>query len=710
MGLNLLNIPGSVRGDSDYLTDRFYIPCLKESIRYFRAVGFFTSYSLASVAAGLTVFLRNSGSMLFIASPFLSPEDIEAIAKGIRNKKKTVENVIRLELENVEDELIRNRLGVLSWLIAKQMLTIKIAFTKDLHQTGIYHEKLGLFQDESSHIVAFSGSANETYGGLVSNFENIDVFCSFKPEDEVRVADKMENFQALWENRTSNLEVTDFTEVTWQSIHQYQQQIEPFQEFYLKNHPSFKQISENRNVYVNFQETPRMPGGLKLFSHQKTAMKQWFLHGGRGIMEMATGTGKTKTALSVAQKLADGLKNLAIIIICPYKHLVTQWRQDCKEFGLNPILGFESKRNWLEALNSRITAYNINAVATFSLITTNKTFADPDMQHLMRKIRNNAILIADEMHNLGAEKLGQSLPPNITYRLGLSATPKRHFDPQGTQVLYDYFGNVIFKYTLKEAIDTGILTPYKYYPHLIELTEEESEEYHELSRKIGKFIAIGIEKDADESSMLKSLLIRRARLIASARNKINCLYELVKKDREATHILFYCGDGTVESDISLEENRQLDVVLKMLGNKLNMRVHPFTAREDRRTRKRISQQFADGTLQGLVAIRCLDEGVDIPATRTAYILASSSNPKQFIQRRGRLLRKHTGKEFAIIHDLITIPQLNTTFMDDAAFNIERGLIKKELNRFIEFSKLSLNEGEALNKIRIIKKRYHLMDM
>lgn len=452
-----------------------------------------------------------------------------------------------------------------------------------------------------------------------------------------------------------------------------------------------------------------MPKNLVLFDHQKHALKEWFNQGGKGILEMATGTGKTKTALSAAVKLYEGLRSLAVVVICPYKHLLSQWNTDCREFGLHPILGFENKKLWIDELNRCITAYNIGSIRHFSLITTNKTFQSPDMQKLLRRLRKNTLIIADEMHNLGAEKLRSSLPDNINYRLGLSATPKRYFDPVGTEILMDYFGRIIFRYTLKEGIENNILTKYKYYPHLIQLTETESEEYHELSCKIAKLVASDVNEDAANEAV-KALLIKRARLIAGAKNKLPSLYNLVKKDLSSKHNLFYCGDGTVENEITNSEARQIDAVLCMLGNQLNMNVHPFTSRESPEVREMIKRQFIEGTLQGLVAIRCLDEGVDIPATKTAYILASSSNPKQFIQRRGRLLRKHKGKQYAIIHDFITIPIFNDGYIDDHTFNIERSLIKKELNRFAEFSALSINEGEALGRIRAIKRSYNLFDI
>lgn len=708
MGLNILKLKRFYRGDSDSLIDHFFIPCLKESTKYFRAVGFFTSQSLASSAMGLSIFLKKGGEMRFVASPLLTLEDIKAIETGIRLKEEAIEKAVMMQLDNIENELIRNRLGVLSWLISKEILTIKIAVPSDLKRAGIYHEKIGVFEDAQNRRVAFSGSANETYRGLVANFETIDVFCSFRTGDAERVDDKFTNFEKLWHNKTPNLEVWDFTDLSYETLRQYQQEIEPRSEYYFR-HSENPDVQKNDKYKLENQNDLHFPPNFTLYEHQREALKNWFARCGKGILAMATGTGKTKTALSGAVKLYEGLNNLAIIIICPYKHLVVQWQAECRLFGMNPLLGFESRHKWLEDLNGKITAFNIGSIKTFVLITTNKTFQDSDMQALLRKLKKHTLIIADEMHNLGADKLRHALTPNITYRLGLSATPERHFDPWGTQKLYDYFGDVIYTYSLKEAIEKNTLTPYKYYPHLVQLTASESEQYHILSRKIGKLVKDRVD-ELSKDEVLKALLIKRARLIASAYNKIGCLRNLVKHNINSKYNLFYCGDGTVDSDITGYETRQIEAVIKMLGNDLNMTVHPFTAREDNRTRDRVIQQFTNGSLQGLVAIRCLDEGVDIPATQTAYILASSSNPKQFIQRRGRVLRKHAQKKYAVIHDFITVPYKNDVCLDDHTFNIERSLMKKELNRFVEFSELSLNEGEALNTIREIKRHYNLFDI
>ncbi|MFZ3171655.1 MAG: DNA phosphorothioation system restriction enzyme [Carboxydocellales bacterium] len=450
----------------------------------------------------------------------------------------------------------------------------------------------------------------------------------------------------------------------------------------------------------------RIPAYIEVRDYQKEAIITWFKSQGRGILEMATGTGKTITALTTASKLFQQFNNLAIIIVCPYKHLVTQWEKECKKFNLNPILGYESRLLWEEDLNSKITSFNIGAINCFSLITTNTTFASESMQESLKKIKGNSILIADEAHHLGAEHLRTILPENMEFRLGLSATPDRWYDEEGSVALKSYFENgVIFKYGLKEAIGTH-LTQYYYHPHLILLNDDESEYYIELSKKIAKCFPKGEDYELSQNSYLQNLLIKRARLLSGALNKLAKIRELMDKQRDSKFNIFYCGDAKVEGE------RQIEQVIRILGSDLGMKVHSFTSEENEQQRKDLLKRFDSGELQGLVAIRCLDEGVDVPATQNAYILASSTNPREFIQRRGRILRKFPGKQFSYIHDFIVIPRDITEIskLETEIFNIERKMMARELRRFKEFADLAVNGPQARTIILEIAEQYNLLDL
>jgi DNA phosphorothioation system restriction enzyme len=465
-------------------------------------------------------------------------------------------------------------------------------------------------------------------------------------------------------------------------------------------------LAEERTEY-EYSSGPLIPGYITLRDYQKEAIKSWFKDGrGRGILEMATGTGKTITALAIAAIFFKNYKRLAIVIVCPYQHLVTQWERECRHFNIKPILCYKSRTLWEDELNEKITSYNIGTLSSFCFITTNDTLSSPTMQASIERLNGDVLIIADEVHHLGAMRLKNSLPSNIDFRLGLSATPERWYDDAGTDGLNKYFENgVIFQFGLREAIGT-YLTEYYYYPHLVTLTEEENEDYLNLSKEIARRFVQDEDYELTGNTVLKHLLIQRARLLSSAKNKLVRLKEIMTEQKHSNFNLFYCGDAKIGGE------RQIDRVVSLLGRELGMRVHPFTAQEDPRERRELLQRFEAGQLQGLVAIRCLDEGVDVPATQNAYILASSTNPREFVQRRGRVLRKYPGKKYSYIHDFLVVPRdlEDIQLLDAATFNTERKLMARELRRFKEFATLAINGPQASLQILDVAKAYNLLDI
>jgi superfamily II DNA or RNA helicase len=362
-------------------------------------------------------------------------------------------------------------------------------------------------------------------------------------------------------------------------------------------------------------------------------------------------------------------------------------------------------KQWQSDLSHQWINLRLELQPFVTVITTNATLTSQRFQSQLGSFPKKTLLIGDEAHNLGAERLAASLPKTVGLRLGLSATPERYFDDRGTQALFDYFGEVLEpEFTLADAINQGALVHYRYYPILVELTDEEVMAYAQLSVKIGQAIAIGGEDEDNENLTL--LLSKRARLIGAAENKIPALRSLMKERLDTDHTLFYCGDGSVEDAVAQETLRQLEVVTRLLGSELGYRVNTYTAATSLDEREDLRQQFETGELQGLVAIRCLDEGVDIPAIQTAVILASSSNPRQFVQRRGRILRRHANKQRAELFDMIVIPP----DLGRESLEVERKLLEKELRRFAEFADLADNAGKARMKLLPLQDRYGLMDI
>jgi len=710
MSLQDVELKSEYRSLIDNVAKDFYIPLLKQAVIYKRAVGFFSSSSLVEISKGIMGLVRNGGTIQLVASPRLSDEDVEAMKKGYELREKIIENALLRELHGVNTEIEQDRLNLLASLIADGILDIKIALTEKNDEIGMYHEKMGIIADSEGNKVAFSGSMNESATAMTINYETIDVFCSWRGEQN-RVILKENAFTSIWNNTEPSIVTIDFPSVKEEIIKQYRKGsiIDPDK----------KEFGDD----VYFSPKPatcwiRKPDNVKFYDYQIDAMISWENEEYRGIFDMATGTGKTYTALGALEVLSNKMKsNLGIFIVCPYQHLVEQWVTDTKAFGITPLICY-SGYDWKKKFKSMLSDFRLGVVQNFCVVTTNATFATDYMQKEIDMLKGNVCLVVDEAHNFGAKKQLGCMKEVFKYRLALSATLERHHDDEGTQKLKDYFGNKCIEYPLSRAIKEDKLTPYYYYPIPIYLDDDELEAYNELTEKIIKILQ-NSKKDEPMPKLAETLLIKRARIIAGARNKLKALYEIIKEQYVTENqILIYCGATTVENSSYIEgkvdedEKRQIEIVVDMLGNNLGMRVSKFTSEENAAEREMIKENFADGTmLQALVAIRCLDEGVNIPGIRTAFILASSTNPKEYIQRRGRVLRKAPNKPFAKIYDFITLPRnIDEPMYSNNYLNSEYSLIRREYERMEDFASLAENSSEVTklqDKINDFYKLYYI---
>lgn len=616
----------------------------------------------------------------------------------------------------------------MSNLIAVGRLDFKIAFLEDDNSVGMFHEKLGIVYDAERNIIAFSGSMNESANAFFNNYEAIDVFTSWT-HDADRVAIKEVAFDSLWKGNEHGVKVLEFLAVREEILRRYKvnnkidttlddppAEIVSFESEGLSNvdMPIQSSIESPSNASTDpsmikysteFKNEPVVPSNVILRDYQITAIDEWARKNYCGIFDMATGTGKTFTALAAVSRLFDDKKNLAVLIVCPYQHLVEQWYEDISAFGMKPIVCYSasSQRNWRERLKTAVTSFNSGVKNFFCMISTNATFSTDFVRKLIEKLSGEIVLVVDEAHNFGAKNLSRTLLPHIPYRLALSATIDRHGDEEGTQKLYDYFGEKCIEYTLSDAIANDMLTPYYYYPVLVSLTEDEREKYLELTAKIRKSVHRDKHGNIKLTEQAKMLLIKRARLVAGAEEKISVLREQIEPFKDDNQILIYCGATTMrdadyhEGIPSTEEVRQIGVVVKMLALELGMRVSKFTSEENADERELLKKNFAEGKhLQALVAIRCLDEGVNIPSIRTAFILASSTNPKEYVQRRGRVLRKSPDKTHAVIFDFITlpIPLDEVADFDSDIVSSLKSLAKRELARLKTFAADAENPFES----------------
>jgi len=438
------------------------------------------------------------------------------------------------------------------------------------------------------------------------------------------------------------------------------------------------------------------PDWIEPREYQRTAIKQWINADGQGILHMATGTGKTITALLAASRVAGSIEQgLFLVVTVPYQHLVDQWAEELNEFGITPVRAYQSRKNWQPRLERELLEFNHGSRSLCVVVTTHRTLSMEPAQQTVGRGRGPMMIIADEVHHLGAEQMRTGLSQAFDFRLGLSATPERWYDDEGTRVLERYFGETVFEYGLSEAIDAGALCEYYYIPHIVEFDAEELEEYKRLTAKIGLLSGGHSDVALEDNPALQQALFKRARLVGTARQKLDVLVDLLEREREVNHTLVYCSDGSTGIEPGAGQ-RHVDATTDRIRTESDLTVDRFTARESQSDREQLLDRFDDGSIDVLTSIGCLDEGVDVPATRTAYILASTSNPRQFVQRRGRILRTHPGKDFAVIHDFITVPSVNgqPAFLSDSEFDVERRLLEKELERVSTFAEAARNHPDA----------------
>ncbi|MCL2063954.1 MAG: DEAD/DEAH box helicase family protein [Candidatus Cloacimonetes bacterium] len=718
MNLKNVDLKLSYHSNLDKIAKDFYIPLLKEATVYKRAVGFFSSTIFSIIATGLSTIAINGGKIQLITSPKLSEDDILAIKQGYERRDEIVKNAIQREMKEPKTLFEKKNLNLLANLIADGIMDIKIAITENEKQAGMFHVKMGLIEDIEENRVDFVGSMNESRTAIELNYESIDVYCSWKNTDErMRVTEKVNQFTAIWNNTEPNLCIIDFPELKQEILDRYK----------ITDYINYHEFLQEEFLLsdINKSKMPMKPENISLYQYQIDAITTWEQKGFCGIFDMATGTGKTITGLSAIIRLCEAVNNkLAVFIVCPFQHLVEQWVEDIFLFNIKPIIGYSasSQKDWQKRFDNAIRDQNlkISGREFFCFVCTNATFSSKKVQELINKLHSNALLLVDEAHNFGAKRLSLFMNEKYCYRLALSATIDRHNDEEGTKRLYDYFGEKCIEYTLDRAIREGSLTRYKYFPIITTLNEDEMEIFTDLTIQISKCIVKVNSGKTKLSERGKKLALKRSRLVAGIADKQKKLVEYIKPYINDNHILIYCGVAKSlmtdhdSSEADEDDLRQIDAITQLLGNDMKMRVSQFTSKENISEREILKREFASGeNLQALIAIKCLDEGVNIPEIKTAFILASTNNPKEYIQRRGRVLRKdeRNRKEHAVIYDFLALPRpLNeVSSISDKQMKSELTLVKNELARAEEFARLAMNMGEAEKIINDIKKAYSIND-
>jgi len=692
MSFKDLELKRSYSSDIDDILCDFYIPVLRESIDYQRLSGFFSSTSLSVAASGIGGLIKNNGMMKLLISPKISKNDLDVIEKSSANPGEFIESHMILDLEKLKNEFERDHVFALGWMLAKNKIEMRVAIVFDkygkmlnfeeIEESGIFHQKVAIFKDLQGNTITFSGSVNESASGWLGHIEEFKVFRSWNTSEIDYLNSDIEKFNRFWENKSPRVKVIDLPESVKNKL--------------VEIAPSDFEKRDLERWYKRKRER------LSLFGYQNQAIKSWIDNDMQGIFNMATGTGKTFTALGCLKYAIEVKQPLLAVITTPYSHLVQQWNRETNRFGINyeKIIIADSKTNWKNQLADTLRDLELGHINNCIVLTTHATFSSRDfidIIQLAEKSKSNFILIADEVHGLGAEKRRNGLIPDYQMRLGLSATPSRFFDDIGTDTLLNYFGPVVSYFSLEDAMikanpTTGktYLTPYEYYPIFLTLNDDEREEYIAKTRSIA--IKVSKAKNSDEQKeRLKNLFISRSRIIKNANSKFESLNQL----------LIDLGPSINSTIIYCEDKGQMNKVIE-ITNELNIISHRFTMEEGTVPQKKyngLSQRdflldnFSKGIYQVLVAKKCLDEGVDVPSAKIAIIMASSTNPREYIQRIGRVIRRFPNKNEAIIYDMIIAPSIGR--LPPEMKKIERDIFIKELQRSQYIAQFALNNVDAL---------------
>jgi len=681
---------------TDPLAEEVLIPAFRIAERVDCMVGFFSSEILASLAPGLATFITSSdNSFRLVISPFLRSEDQVALEKGLRSSDDVAGRILD-ELIVTKDSLQRFTLRCLTWLLLKKRIEIKVALMRD----ALFHPKVWLFE-QTNDVIAAHGSGNATFGGISKNIEQIVISRSWQDSVQRFITDKLcSEFRRYWNNEDKNCIVIPIpTAIEKRLIRTYGSGREPTEDELRTIYARAKTMKKVSQTFesVNFPIGKfKIPSWLRYedgpFEHQGRAKDAWCDAQYRGVLEMATGSGKTITAMVAAYHLYVEQKALLIVVAAPYLPLIAQWCEEIMSFGISPInlsaLGNSAARlKELQKLRRRIRA-GLSVVEL--VVVSHDILCSKEFKETIMSFDCARLLIADEVHNLGRRSFIEEPPDFFEYRLGLSATPIRQYDEDGTESLFEFFGPIVFRFTLAEAIG-HCLVEYDYFVHAVYLSDEEMAEWYDLTGKIHENMW---RREADSSDEYLTKLFRdRRALLETASGKISMLETLLQKEdfRNLDYALVYTTDKSPE---------QLNEVNRLLRNN-NILFHQLTASEttNRDLTKQIIKSFQERDIQVLSAKRVLDEGVNIPQISKAFILASTTVERQWVQRRGRLLRKCSaiGKTHSVIHDLLALPPKMNDDLDLDA----RKLVQSELRRVQKFAELARNSGSPNGPLAMI---------
>jgi superfamily II DNA or RNA helicase len=719
----------------DYITGsdnepiQFYLDGLANSNEFSLLLGYFSSSAINLLSVGFATFISKGGKMKMVINHLLSAKDKEAISRVEENPKeiRVFDLTDKVSLGKVLDEYDIHFFECITYLIFEKRIEIKVI--KPKIGKGIAHYKSGVFSD-GQNFVGYKASCNFTYFGLSENIEELEAFLSWENgRSNKLIKRQLGLINDYFTERNDDVEYIPVCEIEVvlkdrfgkkdinELLVQEEQLLKKKQSLILTNPNLKKTISKLFSEIEIARRTPKFPYSEGPREYQINAYNRWVANDFKGMFAMATGTGKTITSLNC---LLNEYKKSGVyraIITVPTTALVEQWKKECAKFNFQNIITVSSKENWDKNLAFFNTASKL-IDTSYIVIVTYASFPRHKFQSYFTQLPKDTILIADETHNLGSQGLLGLLPQiHLNKRIGLSATPYRKYDEVGNQAIEDFFNDAppyIVSYTMEEALKIGWLCNYTYYPHIVKLTDPEMEKYKELSLQLLRMGLFDKESGTFRSTPeIEMKLLERKRIIHKAANKLEAFKGILRsefnKRKNLKYTLVYVPEGLEskydEVDISVEtedENKLINEYTRAVRQTDDsVMVKQFTASSSNRAE--ILENFENSNIHVLTSMKCLDEGVDVPRSELAIFCASTGNPRQFIQRRGRVLRLHKDKVHATIHDLIVVPEVS----DENTYEMEKGLVKKELERVVDFANLAMNKTDTYEMLKGTLDYYNL---
>jgi superfamily II DNA or RNA helicase len=719
--------------DRDYKTGsenepmQFYLEGLANSLEFSLLLGYFSSAAINLLSLGFATFISRGGKMRLVINHILSSKDRDLISRVEENpggiKLFNITDIVNLK--KVLNEYDTHFFECLAFLIAQKRIEIKVI--KPKNGKGIVHYKAGVFSD-GIDAIGYQASCNFTYYGLSENIEQLEAFLSWENGRSNKLikkqlkliedyfSEKDENVDYISSNQIEVVLKEKFGAKDINELLVQEDQLLKKKQSLVENISLNKTINKIVRDIEVISRSPRFPYAEGPREYQIDAYESWVANNYKGIFAMATGTGKTITSLNclLTEYHKTGVYRAVIVVLTI--SLIEQWKKECSKFNFRNVVTVSSKTNW----NSDISFYNTASRfidTSFVVIVTYASFGKEKFQNHLSLFPDNTILIADEVHNLGAESFQKILLAiNLEKRIGLSATPNRKYDEDGNLAIQNFFADkypFVFSFSMEKALELGWLCSYLYYPHIVKLNEIEQLEYIKISRQLTKHIDPQTKKYR-KSQIVETLLLKRKRIIHKANNKLSAFASIVSNEFERkgtlNYTLVYVPEGKEANyeldDIGIEDLEDINLIDEytraVRDIDFSILVKQFTAQSS--NREDILRDFEIGKIHVLTSMKCLDEGIDIPRSELAIFCSSSGNPRQFIQRRGRVLRQHKDKLHAVIHDIVVVPEIN---INEGSYEMERNLIKTELSRVVDFSSLAINKTESFDKLKNILEYYNL---